>query len=270
MLRWLTIIVLLFPVYAHAATKDQLDRLHSALGSPELMRILSDEGVMQSEELREEMFPGRGGLGWRAVVERVYDAERLEAIFRDAFDASLAETDIEPLLAFYTSDTGAEVARVEIDARRAIMSDEVEDAARKAFDEIRESGSDRLGLLQEFAEMNQLIDRNVAGALNANLAFFRGLGSGEGFVMTEDEILGQVLGREAQIREDTEGWVFGYMTFAYETLTDDQIRTYIDVSASPEGRELNRALFAGFDAVFQDVSFEMGATTSRFSVGEEL
>lgn len=270
MLRWLAVVAFLIPFAAQAASEEELDRLHVALDSTELMRILSEEGVVQSDELREVMFPGRGGAGWNAIVSRIYDVERLEGMFRAAFNAELAETDVVPLLDFYASDTGTRVSRVEVEARRAIMSDDVEEAARKAFDDIREGGSARVGLLEEFADLNQLVDRNVAGALNANLAFYRGLGSGEGFTMTEDEMLGEVWGREAEIREDTEGWVFGYMTFAYETLSDDQIRDYIDVTGTDAGRALNRALFAGFDAIFQDVSFEMGAATSRFSVGEEL
>lgn len=270
MLRAFVIALVLIPLAVFAASEDELDRLHEALASDALMRILSEEGILQAHDLRADMFPGRGGIGWDAIVGRIYDADRLGVTFRTAFDAALAGTDMTPLLEFYDSDTGASVARVEIEARRAIMSDDVEDAARSAYKDLRESGEPRVELLQEFADINQLVDRNVAGALNANLAFYRGLGSAEGFTMTEDQMLGEVWSREAEIREDTEGWVFGYMTFAYETLTDDQIRAYIDLSASEAGRDLNRALFAGFDAVFLDVSFEMGQATSRFSVGEEL
>lgn len=270
MLRWLTVIAFIVPFTAFAASEEELDRLHAALSSNELMRILSEEGFIQSDELREEMFPGRGGVGWNAVVGRIYSVDRLNENFRTAFDASLQDADISSLLDFYGTETGARVSQVEIDARRAIMSKEVEEAARGAFEDLRDSGSARVGLLEEFADINELIDRNVTGALNANLAFFRGLSSGEGFAMSEDQMLNDVWSREAEIREDTEGWVFGYMTFAYDTLSDDEIRAYIDISATEAGRDLNRALFAGFDAVFLDVSFELGKATSQFSVGEEL
>ena len=149
------------------------------------------------------------------------------------------------------------------------MSDDVEAAARSAYEAL-DPESDRAELLAEFAAINDLVDRNVTGALNANLAFYRGLTSGEGFDMTEGEILDEVWGQEPEIRQDTTGWIFGYMTFAYETLSDDQLRAYIEMAESDAGKELNRALFAGFDAVFGDVSFEMGQATARFSVGDDI
>ena len=261
---------LLLPGMAWAASPEELEQLHSALQTDELMAILSEEGVDQGRELQAEMFPGRGGIGWTATIERIYAPDRLRSVFREAFDDALAEDDVTPLLEFYAGETGALVATLEVEARRAIMSDDVEEAARAAFTDIASDGSVRVALLEEFAAINDLVDRNVAGALNSNLAFYRGLGSGDGFEMTEDQILRDVWEQEAEIREDTTGWIFGYMTFAYETLSDGELREYVDMTATEAGRDLNRALFAGFDAVFLDVSYALGAATARFTVGEEL
>ncbi|MEM9971010.1 MAG: DUF2059 domain-containing protein [Pseudomonadota bacterium] len=234
------------------------------------MDILSEEGLEQAEELRDEMFPGRGGVGWTATVREIYAPDRLAELFRGAFDAALQEEEVRPLLQFYDSDVGARVAALEVEARRAIMSEEVEAAAKNAYRDIAGSGSEREALLEEFATLNDLIDRNVAGALNANLAFYRGLGSNGDFEMTEDDMLRDVWGQEAAIRDDTIEWIFGYMTFAYTTLSDEELQAYVDMTATDAGRNLNRALFAGFDAIFMDVSYALGAATGLFSIGDEL
>jgi hypothetical protein len=268
MLRLLAALALM-PGVAVAATPAELARLHDALSTEALMAILSEEGIEQSEDLRDAMFPGRGGAGWTATAAHIYSAARLSGLFRQAFDEALQDTDAAPLLDFYEGETGALIARLEVDARRAIMAEDVEAAARNAFDALDPS-SPRMALLEEFAELNDLVDRNVTGALNANLAFYRGLSSGEAFDMTEDDMLRDVWEQETEIREDTRAWVFGYMTFAYETLTDDQLNDYVVMADSPAGRALNRALFAGFDAIFRDVSYEMGQVTAQFSVGDEL
>ena len=181
----------------------------------------------------------------------------------------MADVDAAPLLAFYEGNTGALIARLEVEARRAIMSDEVEAAARSAFEAL-DPASPRAMLLDEFAELNDLVDRNVTGALNANLSFYRGLNAGPGFDMTESEILQEVWEQEPEIRQDTTGWIFGYMALAYETLSDDQLQAYVDMAGSDAGKALNRALFAGFDAVFGDVSYEMGQAAARFSVGDDI
>ncbi len=266
----LAFFLLFLPCAAFSASPAELDRLHAALATDELMAILSEEGVVQSEELRQEMFPGRGGVGWSAAVGHIYAPDRLESLFRAAFDEALADDDMGPVLEFYDSETGETIASVEIEARRAIMSEEVEAAAKAAYERISEDNSERTALLEQFARLNDLIDRNVAGALNANLAFYRGLGSGEAFEMTESQMLTEVWGQEATIREDTTGWVFGYMALAYDTLSDEQLRSYVEMTGTQAGRDLNRALFAGFDAVFLDVSYALGAATARFSVGDEL
>jgi hypothetical protein len=234
------------------------------------MAILSEEGLLQSEELRGEIFPGRGRVGWSAVLGRIYAPDRLESLFESAFDAALAGEDVAPLLDFYATETGARVASLEVEARRAIMSEDVETAARNAWGEMRGTGSVREGQLEDFARINDLIERNVTGALNANLAFYQGLASGDGFDLSEEQMLSEVWGQEEEIREDTEGWVFGYMAMAYDTLSDRELQTYIDLSASEAGQDLNRALFAGFEAVFTDVSRALGEATARFSVGNEL
>ena len=61
-----------------------------------------------------------------------------------------------------------------------------------------------------------------------------------------------------------------YLTLAYTPMSDDDLRTYTDLSATGPGRDLNRALFAGFYEVFQSISFELGRAASSFMVGEEL
>lgn len=269
MLKWLALAFSL-PFAASAASPEELESLRASLATGEMMAILSEEGIAQSEDLREEMFPGRGGVAWRAVLDGVYATDRLEALFDEAFDAALDGEDVAPLLDFYGSELGARIASLEVQARRAIMSEDVEAAARNAWDALRDDGSPRVALLEEFERINELVERNVTGALNANLGFYQGLATGPGFDLSEDQILADVWGQEPQIREDTEGWIFGYMTLAYDGLSDEALRSYIEMSASEAGRDLNRALFAGFEAVFTDVSRALGAATARFSVGDEL
>lgn len=265
------ILVLLFlPCAMHAATPAELARLHEAIGTGELIDILSEEGLTQADELQGDMFPGRGGVGWTATVQRIYSPERLNDLFTEAFDAELTNEDVLGLIEFYEGDVGARIAEIEVAARRAIMSDEVETAAVLAFEDLAESENNRVALMREFASANGLVDRNVAGALNSNLAFYRGLIAGGGFELTESEILRDVWDQEAEIRADTTEWVFGFMTLAYDTLSETDLGAYVDMTKTDHGQDLNRAFFAGFDAVFLDVSYALGVAASQFSAGDEL
>ena len=92
MIRWLMSFCG-FSAWRLGATPAELDRLHDGAGHKgPLIQILSEEGVMQSEELQDEMFPGRGGIGWRVTVDGIYAPDALFSTFREAFDASLEDT----------------------------------------------------------------------------------------------------------------------------------------------------------------------------------
>ena len=255
---------------ALAASSDELDALHDALALDELIAIVADEGRLQSDELQREILGGRGGSGWNELVNKIYSNSDLVAVFREAFDKAMREADVAHLLDFYDSDVGERVRRLEIESRRAIISDEVEEAAEQQFAEISNQNPARLQLLTEFVEVGDLIGRNVEGAMNSNLAFYRGLSAAGGFEMSESEMLSAVWSQETEIRSDTESWIFAYLTLAYATLEDAELRTYIDLTASKAGKDLNKALFAGFYAVFEAISFRLGKTVSVFMVGDEL
>ncbi|MEO1027055.1 MAG: hypothetical protein AAFX07_16045 [Pseudomonadota bacterium] len=270
MIRYVLAFCLAMPTASLATTEAELEALHDALQTSELMTILSEEGISQSDDLRTDMFPNSGVAGWRLVVTTIYAPEKIGDVFRAAFNESLAEVDVAPLLEFYNEGAGREIAALEIEARRAISSDEIEEASQRAFDELSQTESRRLTLLQDFAARNKLVERNVAGALNANVAFFRGLSTSEAFDLPEDQMLRDVWSREDEIRADTEDWVFGYMTMAYQPISDEKLQSYVDLSGTDAGRALNRAFFAGFEALFEEVSFEIGAAAARFSIGDEL
>jgi hypothetical protein len=99
------------------------------------------------------------------------------------------------------------------------------------------------------------------GAMNANYAFYMGLVEGDAFEedLTEAGDPADVWSQEAEIRADTEEWVYSYLTLAYAPLSDEDIDAYIALSRTAEGRALNRALFGTFD----DFS-----STSRAGSGE--
>lgn len=256
--------------FASAASEAELDALHDALGTETLLEIMRDEGLSQSEDLREDMFPGRGGESWTRLVSDIYDVSRMSRSFRAVFDAELSGVDIASLNDFFRSDVGRRIVGLEIEARRAVMEPDVEEAARMAYADMKQSGQSRASLLGDFVDQNDLVEYNVMGAMNSNLAFMRGLDDGQALDLPEREIVADVWSREAEIREETTDWIFAYLTLAYDELSDEEIRSYVELSSTDAGRDLNRALFAGFDRVFYEVSYSLGRTASQFVGGEDL
>jgi hypothetical protein len=253
---------------ANAASEAELDALYEAIGTPQMIEIMRVEGLDQAAELQASMFPGRGG--WDAVASKIYDTGQIATKFRGKFDTELAEADIEPLLTFFASDLGSRIITLEISAREALLNEDVETTAQEAYATLSDDNPDRAALIERFVSTNDLVELNVMGALNASLAFYTGLSDGGGFNMSEDEMLREVWNQEPDVRIDTESWLYSYAAMAYQPLPDADLETYTELSETPAGRDLNRALFAGFDAVFNEISFSLGRAASQFVQGDDI
>lgn len=251
---------------------EKTDQLIAALGIPDLMEIMHEEGTRYGADIETEMFPDRGGAKWTAQVQTIYDPTRMTDVFRSRMIKELEGDDVESMLGFFTSDLGQRIITLEVTARRALMDESVEEAARDTAQTLQDSADPRFDLLEAFSEANDLIDENVVGALNSNYAFYQGLIDGNAFPfeMTEEQILSDVWGQEPQIRMDTVEWLYGYLTLAYQPLSDDDLKAYIAFSKSDAGKEMNHAIFAAFDEVFTGISRNLGRAASIHLVGDDI
>jgi len=257
---------------ALAQPRDGVRVLYDALLMPDVIAIMQTEGVGYGEDLRDELFAGRGGAAWPAIVAGVYDAEAMNALVIDRFDTLLGAADLDPLIEFFTSERGARIVRLELEARRAMMDKGVEQAAKERFADMRAAGEARLDLLEAFVAANDLVESNIVGAMNANYAFYIGLMDGGAFPhdMTEEQALSDVWAQEPEIRADTIDWVYSYLALAYQPLDDDDLAVYTALSQTAEGRALNRAIFGAFDTMYARISQALGQGASQFILGEDL
>ncbi len=266
-------VAVLFAVPAWAESAD-IAALEDALKLPDVFAVMSEEGHAYGAQLEADMFPGAGGASWAAAVGQIYAVDRILPQFSAAFEAELIRSgaDITPMVDFFTSELGKKVTTLEISARRALLDVAVEDASRLKYEEMLAEGDPKVALVEEFVSVNGLVEANVSGAMNANYAFYQGLGDAGALTpdMGEDAIIGEIWSQEEAIRDETDIWIHSYLAMAYAPLSDDEMRAYIDFSQGEAGRELNAALFAGFDAVFVDVSRKLGRAAGGILAGREL
>lgn len=257
-----------------AAAEGEADRLSRAMRLPEMFEIMAEEGRDYGEEIAAEMFPGAATAAWQQTVARIYDPARMASLFEARFAEALAAApnDPGPVIAFFESDPGQRIVSLELSARRALLDPAVEEASRARLEEMRLDGDPRLDLIERFVTEGDLVEENVSSALNANFAFFSGLAAAQGLEaeMGESEIIGEVWAQEDAVRGEIDIWIHSYLAMAYAPLSDAELTRYIEISGSPGGRSVTRALFAGFDAVFTDVSRQLGAAAGRHLAGSDL
>lgn len=249
-----------------------IDRLYDAVGLPQVLEIMRLEGIAYGGDLAQDLFDGRGSGRWERLVADIYDLDEMEAAVREELSAGLTGADTGAMLDFFESERGRRIIELEISARRALLDDTIEDASRDALDRMILDEDPLLDKLETFVAANDLVDSNVVGAMNSNVAFYTGLAEGGAFPgeMTESEILSDVWRQEPEIRDETEAWLYSYLAMAYKPLPEEDLDAYIAFSESAAGQQLNRALFAAFDAMFLDISLKLGRAAARFLGGQEL
>jgi len=266
---WLSVFV---AFGANAQSVAPIDSLIRALGLPELLEVMNREGIAYGAEMQTDFLEGRGGARWPALVEDIYDVTQMSEILRDTLDTELEAEDLAPMIAFFTSDLGERIVALEVSARTALLDPDIEDASKASYRDLKREKGKRFALLEDLAVSADLIENNVAGALNSNYAFLVGLVEGGGTItkMSEEEILSDVWAQEGAIREDTVEWLFSYLNMAYQPLTDDEVIAYTAFFETEAGQVLNQAIFAAFDDVFSAISLALGQGASQFLAGQEL
>ena len=240
----------------------------------EILEVMRVEGIEHGTSIGEAMLSPQDGEAWSGLVARIYDTDRMRAIMVEGLESGLPGDGaaVEAAEAFFGSPLGRRVVELEVTARRAMLDEAVEESAREAWDEMAAEGGDRVAALRRFVEVGDLVEQNVAGGLNATFAFYVGLrDSGAGMAdMGEADLLDEVRGQEAAIREEIDGWLHAYLAMAFGPLDAAELEAYTDFFASREGQALNSALFAGFNGMFEALSRQMGRAAGGMMLGEDL
>ena len=253
---------------------DPVAELARALDLPRLFSILRAEGNDHGAELDADLLGGSGGQRWAALVDAIHDPERMGSIAMARLRSELGNSPdaVGRMVDFFATDPGARIIGLELAAREAYRDPAVEDAARLAWDRMRAEDAARVARIERLIEANDLIERNIAGAMNGNLAFYRGMldGGAVGETLPDTELMADLWSQEPQIRADTESWLLPYLAMAYQPLPDADLDAYIAFSLTPEGRLLNRALFAAFDALFNTLSRDLGLAAATLMAGQDI
>lgn len=249
--------------------KAQFDTLWARLDIDTALDIMRVEGLMMANDIARDYLPAAHGDGWQLAVDQIYDLSKMQSIMREVLQKDLVGADVDVMLAFFDDPLGARIVELESSARRAFLDPDTEEAAR---DRVRGGDIDdsRTALIGDFIDVNDLVDLNTSGSMNTNYHFYVGLSESEVFEMSEQEILRQVWDQAQEGEADTREWLMAYLGLAYAGLSDDELQSYIDFSATPAGQRLNRALFAGFGVMYDQQYHALGLAVADQLSGQDL
>ena len=248
-------------------------RVAELIEAPRLVELMREEGLAYGETLATDLIGRPDDAVWAEALQSIYDQGAMLARFEGALDEALTPEEAEPIVAFLEGDLGRRVVDLELAAREAIGDPAAEDAARAVWAEVAEEGGPRAERIEAFIDVNDLVEENVAAGLTANYEFLAGLAEGGGMLgsdTTEDALIAQAYGAEPELRAETEAWLGGYLHLAYGPLSDAELDAYIAFSETEAGRDMNRALFRAFEAMYDGMSRAMGRAAGERMVGEDI
>lgn len=259
------------PVLAESHAPTAAD-LYATMRLGEIIAVMREEGLASGGEIAADLFDGATPAEWTGLIDAIYDTDRMEAEVGAALASGLAGRDIAPMIAFFDAEPGQTFLALEISARRALLDDAVEQAAKEAAAVAIADQTDRFRLIERYVLANDLIESNVVSAMNSNIAYFLGMMQGGAMPtdLSEEQILSNVWGQEPEIRADTTEWVYSFLLMAYDPVPDADIEAYVAFSETEAGQALNSAMFAAFDGMFGNISHALGEVTAQFLVTQEL
>jgi hypothetical protein len=259
------------PAFAQSTDPDA-HVLFDVLSLPEMVEIMRLEGLAYGAEIGAGVFGETVPAEWVAAVEAIHDEDQMLADARDALISATAGQDLKPMIAFFSRAPGDSFIRLETTARRALLHDDVETAAKEAAAIAMADQTARYLQIKEFVEANDLIETNVTAAMNTTYSFYLGMLDGGAFPgeTTADDLLRDVWTREPEIRTNTTEWVYSFLLMAYDPVSDADLEAYIAFSETGSGQSLNRAIFGAFDDMFDDISHSLGLAAARYVAGESL
>jgi hypothetical protein len=261
------------PASAEVPVSEDVQAIFDGMRLGEIVDIMAEEGSADAVDMAESLFPtGQAPREWPDLVLSIYDPATAKAAVLADLAVNLEGEDTAAMRAFLDSDAGRRMVELETAARRAMVDPEAEQAAKEEAAVALAEDSPRLDLLDRYVQANDLIEGNVAGAMNSNFAYMTGLLDGGAMQgeMTESDVLSDIAGQEPQIRADTTEWVYSFLLKAYAPADDAELEAIIAFAETEPGRALNRALFATFDARYKEISRALGLAAARYMTSREI
>ncbi len=253
-----------------ANQNSDLDRLVDALKFDETIEVMRAEGLRYGKEVGNDMLSETDPTGWAATIERIYDTTKMQSLIKRRFQAELAHADIGPMLRYFESPEGAEIVRLETAARRAFLDRDTEEMATGQYHTLRSQDARIIDQIQTLINDSDLVELNVMGALNSSMMFYRGLNDGGAIEMSEADMLADVWSQEENARNDAQDWLGAFLALAYQPLESVQLDAYIAFYQTDTGRVLNRAIFAAFDALYEETSYLLGLSVAQHLQSEPI
>lgn len=257
-MRALVLAVLLNCAAVGAWAQDAVDQLFDASGMPALIAAFAEDSRLGARALDDSFLRGQGGDIFADTIDRLHDRDRLTETIRAGVRARLDPSVAAQALSFVDSEMGQRIARLEVEARQAMSSDEVEAAALAAA---QRAGEDIVAMI----ELRNLSERNADISFNAQVAFWAGVAA-----TAPDFDVPDMDAQREGITTRSRDWVTGYYMLVASAFEEDDLATYTAFWDTEVGEAWDNAVSEALEEMYTELSFATGQAVGRLLPQNEL
>lgn len=253
------------------------DRIVAAMQVDLLADVLAAEIAASGDPFRPDTPPHAGpDDGWTEIVARLAPADRIRAGLRDGIARGVEglrdpaeRAGVAEALGFWEGGLGRRVVLLEIGAREALASPDIEATARESHAAAAARGQPRVAQVRELIEAADLVEPAVAASLNIAVATLQGAQEARGGPR-DPSILEDAWAQEPEIRADQAGWIEALVFMASAPLSDAEMDRLIEASGRAGNRRLGAILNEAATATFVEIARDLGRASALRLQGERL
>lgn len=254
------------------------DRIVAAMQVDRLAEVLAAEIAVSGDPFRPDTSPHASpDEGWGVIVERVAPAAAIRKGLRDGIARGVEglrdpaeRAAVAEALGFWEGELGRRVVLLEIGAREAIASPDIEATARESFAAAVARDDPRAAQVRELMQAADLVEPAVAASLNIAVATLQGAQEAAQGGARNSSILSDAWAQEPEIRADQTGWIEALVFMASAPLSDAEMTRLIEASGRPGNRRLGAILNEAATGTFVGIARDLGRASVLRLQGERL
>jgi len=204
-----------------------------------------------------------------AAARRHFEAEAMQAEMVAWLRERLAPEDAEAALAWYRSEAGEEISRLEREAMAAPAPDR---ARRGAVLLSAPEAAPRAEALTRLMEATNVEDAGVAMTLNLAYAMILGMAGSDALPIAPGprQALAIVKRMEPQVRAQMGPALLAEAGYLYAQVSDDRLEAFTEFAESPAGMRFFAAILNGFETLLGPRAEAFGADMARAGRARDL
>lgn len=229
---------------------------------------LSADSAPQMLGLQAEDF----GSEWSRLVQDVFDTDLMHDMAKEILGKTLSDDLLDHAAAFYASDLGQRLVKVENDSHMSEDDDLKSESGQAIIAGLVRIGSPRVEILNRLNNASDVEDSSIRAIQEVQVRFLMAA-AGAGVIdlqMDEPDLREALRSQEGEMRTAIKANALANSAYTYQAFSDDEMSDYADALAHPDMQEVYALMNAVQYEIMANRFEEVAARLSGMQPSQDL